>query len=144
MMLLPPTPPALVAPASQPASLPAAQAQAAILAAMADSATGWNTGDLDRFMRVYAEDATYVTVRGRVMGRSAISATYRRSFAPGGNARGRLSFGDAAFRSIDAAHVLLWARWTLTTPDAKFSTGMTTLLFERRPGGWRIISDHSS
>ena len=42
---------------------------AAIEQAMADSAAGWNAGDLDRFMRIYAPDATYVTTRGLVQGK---------------------------------------------------------------------------
>lgn len=124
------------------APAPAEPAQAAILAAMADSAAGWNAGDLGRFLRVYADDATYVTAKGLVRGKPAIAATYRRSFVAGGNARGRLSFTEASFRPIDPAHLLLWARWTLT--GTAVETGMTSLLFERRPEGWRIVADHSS
>jgi uncharacterized protein (TIGR02246 family) len=126
------------------APAPEARAQAAILAAMADSAAGWSAGDLDRFMRVYADDAVYVTTKGLVRGKAAIAARYAASFTPGGNARGRLTFGDTSFRPIDARHVLMWARWSLTAAAGKVDTGMTTLLFERRPQGWRIISDHSS
>ena len=128
------------------AAAPAADpAPAAIMAAMTDSAAGWNAGDLDRFMRAYADDAVFVTGKGLVRGRAAIAERYRASFAGGGNARGRLSFGEASFRRLDPAHVLMWARWTLTPADgAKTDTGMTTLVFERRRDGWRIVSDHSS
>ncbi len=125
-----------------PTSSPTTVEQAVILLAMADSAAGWNAGDLDRFMRVYADDAVYVTGKGLVRGKAAIAARYRSSFTGGGNARGRLSFGQAAFRRIDGDHQLLWARWTLV--GARTESGMTTLLFERRPEGWRIVSDHSS
>lgn len=127
------------------APVPDSAPQAAILAAMTDSAAGWNAGDLDRFMGVYADDAVYVTGRGLVRGKAAIAETYRKSFAGGGNARGRLSFEQPVFRTIDKSHVLLWARWVLAPAgEAKGESGMTTLLFERRPGGWRIVSDHSS
>ena len=125
-----------------PASITAPQA--AILAVMTDSAAGWNAGDLDRFMAVYADDATYVTGKGLVRGKAAIADRYRRSFAAGGNTRGRLSFAEPAFRPIDPAHMLFWARWVLTPVSGKEESGMTSLVFERRPEGWRIIADHSS
>ena len=127
------------------AATPVPDARTAILAAMTDSAAGWNEGDLDRFMAVYAPDAVYVTPKGLVRGKAAIADRYRPSFAGGGNARGRLTFDDTSFRTIDARHELLWARWVLTPTDAtKVQRGRTTLLFERRAQGWRIISDHSS
>lgn len=138
------TMPPQAAVASAPVSGPVTIEQAAILLAMADSAAGWNVGDLDRFMAVYADDATYVTARGLVRGKPAIAKRYRKSFATGGNTRGRLTFGDTSFRKIDPRHLLMWARWTLTAAGGKVETGMTTLLFERRAQGWRIISDHSS
>ncbi|WP_298687926.1 SgcJ/EcaC family oxidoreductase [uncultured Sphingomonas sp.] len=141
MMALPQAP-AITAPAQAPATAELAP----IVLAMADSAAGWNAGDLDRFMAVYADDAVYVTGRGLVRGKAAIADTYRRSFARGGNMRGRLSFGDMAFRRLDPTHQILWARWTLTpaAAGAKVETGMTSLVFERRREGWRIVSDHSS
>lgn len=124
----------------------AVPAERAILAAMADSAAGWNAGDLDRFVAIYADDAVFVTAKGLVRGRLAIADRYRASFADGGNRRGRLTFTDPVFRRIDARHQLLWARWRLVPadPSAKAEAGMTTLVLELRPEGWRIVSDHSS
>lgn len=134
---------AMMAPAG--AATQAATPQAAIEAAMADSAAGWDAGDLPRFMAIYADDAVYVAGDKVVGGKAAIAARYAKSFTAGGNARGRLRFQPQAWRTLSAVHVLLVARWTLT-PDgeAKPQTGLTTLLFERRKAGWRIISDHSS
>jgi len=129
----------------KPLSASVAAARASVAAALDDSKAGWNAGNLDRFVAVYAPDATFVTAKGLVKGRAAIADRYRRSFAGSGNTRGKLSFETLDSRSIDPTHMLLWARWTLTPADpAKVETGMTTLLFERRPEGWRIISDHSS
>ena len=115
-------------------------------AAMNASAAGWNAGNLDRFVAIYAPDATYVTKDALVRGRAAIAARYRPSFLPGGNRRGRLSFQPLARRMLDARHMIYWARWMLapTRAGAKPEMGMTTLVFERRPDGWKIISDHSS
>ena len=134
------------APGAKPTAAMATMMQAGVEAALKDSEAGWNAGNLDQFVAIYAPDATFVTPGGLVQGRPAIADHYRPSFAGGTNTRGKLSFETLGSRVISPAHLLLWARWTLTPADAaaKAETGMTTLLFEHRPEGWRIISDHSS
>lgn len=114
-----------------------------VAAVMADSAAAWNRGDLAGFMAAYAEDAVFVTAKGLLRGRAAIAARYAPSFRSGGNARGTLSFTTLDERPIDATHRLLIARWTLTGRDG-VETGLTSLMFERQGGVWRIVSDHSS
>ncbi|WP_296219647.1 SgcJ/EcaC family oxidoreductase [uncultured Sphingomonas sp.] len=126
------------------AAAAAAAPQAAVEAELAASAAGWNSGSLDRFMSVYADDAVYSSGKDMVRGKAAIAKRYAGSFAEGGNARGRLSFQPAAWRTISNVHMLLVARWTLTPASGTAQTGLTTLLFERRKDGWRIIADHSS
>ena len=118
-------------------------AETAIRQAMTASAAGWNAGDLVRFMEVYADDAVFVTPKGLLRGKAAISDKYRPSFRSGVNARGMLSFAFLEMRGIDPRHAMLFARWTLTGPSTTES-GMTTLMFERRGTAWRIIADHSS
>lgn len=132
----------IVAPAQAQTTAP----QAAVTAAMSASTAGWNAGDLDRFVAIYAKDAMFVTSKGVVRGKAAIAERYQASFKPGGNVRGALSMQMLAFRTLSDVHQLLVARWTLTpaSPDAKPETGLTTLVFERQPAGWKIISDHSS
>ena len=120
-----------------------APAQTEVVAALQASADGWNGGDLDRFMAVYAEDASYVTKDGVLRGKAEIAARYRPSFTSTGNTRGRLSFEPIALRTLGPAQQLLIARWRLTGAAAS-ETGMTTLVWERRPAGWRIVADHSS
>ncbi len=117
--------------------------QQQVMAAMTASGAGWNAGDLDRFVAVYADDATFVIKDGVLRGKAAIADRYRPSFTASGNARGKLSFEPVAFRMIGPAQQLLIARWRLSG-GAKEESGMTTLLWERRPGGWRIVADHSS
>jgi uncharacterized protein (TIGR02246 family) len=120
--------------------------QVQVQAAMEASAAGWNAGDLDRFVAIYAKDAVFVTSKGVLRGKTEIAGNYRPSFVGGGNARGKLSFQPMAFRTLSAVHQLFVARWTLTpaVAGAKVETGLTTLVFERQPAGWKIISDHSS
>jgi uncharacterized protein (TIGR02246 family) len=134
---------ALVAPA---AAVPREDVRGRIMAAMLDSAAGWSAGDLDRFMAVYADDATFVAGDGVVRGKAAIAARYAPRFAADAAAkRGTLTFEQIDFRAIDATHALLIARYRLAFAGQADQTGPTSLLFEKRPGaGWKIVADHSS
>lgn len=130
------------------ASAPAPVARAAIEAAMRDSAAGWNGGDLDRFMAVYADDpaTSYVAGGELIRGKSSIAARYAPSFKRGANTRGTLDFATLDFRMVGADHALFTARYRLTPTAAggEAAQGPTTLLFRRMPQGWRIVADHSS
>lgn len=126
---------------------PATAARAEIVAAMQDSAAGWNAGDLDRFMAVYstAPDTSFVTKDGIVSGKTAIAARYRPRFTPDAAAtRGTLSFEMVRFALLDATHALLVARYRLKVIGKADQTGPTSLIFVREPTGWRIMADHSS
>lgn len=136
---------AIVAAAS--VATPAAVAERQVLAAMEQSAAGWNAADLDRFMRVYSDapDTSFVVKDGVIRGRAAIAARYRPRFAPEAAAvRGVLSFETLRFTLLDARHALLVARYRLKTAGKADQTGPTTLLFVRERAGWRISADHSS
>lgn len=134
---------ALTAPA---AATPREDAQKAIMAAMTESAGGWTAGDLDRFMAVYAEGATFVVGDGVIRGKAAIAARYAPRFSGDRAAkRGALSFEEIDFRVIDTSHALLVARYRLKIEGAVDQTGPTSLLFEKnRAGAWKIVADHSS
>ena len=146
----------LLAPVATVLAIPAvAQEQTprqAIEAAMADSAAGWNAGDIDRFLAIYSDDpaTSFVGSAGLKRGKAGIRAQYLKSytgqFGPESSAATRsvLSFTFDDFRLIGADHALLIARWTLTGGDGKVQTGMTSLIFRKEAGGWRIIADHSS
>lgn len=128
-------------------------ARSAIEAAMRDSAEGWNRGDLDRFLAIYSDDpaTSFTTDKGVERGKAGIRARYLVSYAGqfGGSAAAaptKLSFTFEDLRPIGADHVLLIARWKLVEhgDEATAKTGMTSLLFRREAGGWKIIADHSS
>lgn len=137
----------LAAPAA--AATPAEQAQQAVMAAMTDSAAGWNAGDLDRFMAVYADapTTTYVTGNGLAHGKADIASHYRDYFGGAKDAeRGTLSFQMLDFRLLDATHALLIARYTVSPAGTRTKawTGPTSLVFVKGAAGWKIIADHSS
>lgn len=131
------------------AQAPVDQARTAVMAAMADSAAGWNAGDLARFMGVYADapTTTYVTGGGLAHGKAEIAGHYRAYFGGAKDGeRGKLSFEALDFRLLDPTHALLIARYTVTPAGARTKawTGPTSLVFEKGQDGWKIIADHSS
>ncbi|MHA6722775.1 YybH family protein [Sphingomonas sp. RS2018] len=130
------------------AQAPAANADlTAIVAAMNASAAGWNAGDVVRFMGVYSDSpaASFVTSRGILRGKAAMLENYRKHYDFADPAkRGRLSFETVDYRPLGRGNALYIARYTLTYPDGKTTSGLTSLVFAREPGGWKIIADHSS
>lgn len=128
-------------------------ARAAIEVGMKDSAEGWNRGEVDRFLAIYSDDpaTSFTGSDGIARGKTGIRARYLVSYRDqfGGTAsapRTMLSFTFEDFRMIGPDHALLIARWKLTKPgdDAGAKSGMTSLVFRREAGGWKIIADHSS
>ena len=76
--------------------------------------------------------------------KAAIAARYAPRFTGDGAVkRGALTFEEVDFRPIDPSHALLVARYRLKIEGAADQTGPTSLLFEKRRGGWRIVADHS-
>ena len=137
----------LAANATAPAPVAQLSPQAGVEAAMADSAAGWNAGDLARFMAVYSDapETSFVTKTGVLRGKAVMAERYRTKYyiADAGK-RGVLSFVTLDFRLLDRAHALYIGRYTLRAADGKEQSGMTSLVFRKERAGWRIIADHSS
>lgn len=136
-------------PAAGAAAPPAAAgAQGAIRSALDASARAWNAGDLDRFMTCYEPSpaTTYVSGARLVQGYGAIRAMYRDRFGGGSAAAmGQLGLAVLRFRLLDRDHAYVVGRFTLHR-QAKAggdASGLTTLLFHRTAGRWRIVADHS-
>jgi beta-aspartyl-peptidase (threonine type) len=130
------------APATSP---PADDPAPEIHALLEQSARAWNAGDLDGFLVTYARDSatTFLTVRGLTHGFGAIRDRYAPRFEPG-VPRDSLRFTDIELRMLGPDHVLNTARYVLTRRDSVTAEGPFTVIWERRPEGWRMIHDHSS
>lgn len=129
------------------ASAAATSPEQAVIAAMADSAAGWNSGDVDRFMAVYSDspETSFVVSDGLLRGKAAMTARYRARYNfDDATKRGTLTFETLDFRLLDPSHALYIARYTLTYADGKTQSGPTSLVFAKENGHWRIIADHSS
>lgn len=135
------------------------QAEATVRELLAEQAAAWSRGDLEAFVRSYADDTLFVSPSGLTRGRDEVLARYRRRY-PDRAAMGRLTLdveelrlttgpevsmlGDARPGDVHGARVV--ARWTLEYPDdlsRETLTGLTLIVFERRPDGWVIVEDAS-
>lgn len=121
-----------------------------IEAAMADSAAGWNSGDMDRFLAIYSEapETSFVGSGGLVRGKAAMEDRYRAAYdwsQDNPAERGELSFETEDFRALGSDHALYIGRYTLTYPDGREpASGLTSLVFTWEDGTWKIVADHSS
>lgn len=119
----------------------------AVIAALAESTAGWNSGNLDRFLSVYSEtpETSFVTAEGLLRGRKQMAQRYSEKYDFADPAkRGALSLETLDFRMLGPDYALYIGRYTLVYPDGKKATGPTSLVFAREGGNWRIVADHSS
>ncbi|MCW3847617.1 DUF4440 domain-containing protein [Sphingomonas sp. LB-2] len=127
------------------------EAVTAIMRGMEDSAKGWNEGNIDRFLAIYSDDpgTSFAGSDGVAYGKAGIRARYLKRYTKqfgsesSSATRSTLNFTKENFRLIGPDHALLIARWTLVS-GAQVQSGMTSLLFRKEAGGWKIIADHSS
>ena len=113
-------------------------AERAFYAAMAD-------GDLDRMMALWADDAAAVCNHPggpRLIGREAITGSFREIFATGGI---RIAVAAVhAWRSADVAVHSLIERITVEGRGAAETVEVvTTNVFVRSGGGWLILVHHA-
>jgi len=102
-----------------------------VTAVLTTQAAEWNRGDIDGFMAGYADDVLYVSAGAVIDGRVALRAHYQARIA------GQLALEVIDVRVYaDTATVL--GRYALDR-----ARGVFTLVFSRRPEGWRIVHDHT-
>jgi len=105
--------------------------------------TAWNKGNIMRFMEDYwkSENFTFQSGNNRLQGWNALLSRYKKSYS--GEKMGKLDFTDIEIKvlSNDIAYVL--GRWKLAFKDSS-NEGLFTIIFNRKPEGWKIIHDHTS
>jgi ketosteroid isomerase-like protein len=117
---------------------------AGIVAALDQSAAGWNSGNLDQFMGLYLNSprTTYATHTKFLHGPAAIRAVYADRFAPGAN-RDSLKLVDVSVDSLSASLASVMAFYELRHGDSLTTRGPTSLLMQRVGGTWYLVHDHS-
>jgi uncharacterized protein (TIGR02246 family) len=133
-----------------------AQAKADIVALLEKQAAAWSAGDLDVFCSIYADDATFASPSGTVVGRAAVLERYRKRY-PGKEAMGSLSLevssarvlAQTVFDDLQNARparpgaVVVLATWHLQFPHQPSASGTTQLVLRPRGDSWEIVSDAS-
>lgn len=104
----------------------------------------WNRGDIEGFMRGYAQSNDTVFVSGDTVtkGWQTVLDRYKKSYDSRAK-MGVLTFSDLEITPLGKDAAVVLGRWQLKraedTPHGRFS-----LIFRRTPAGWRIIHDHTS
>ncbi len=131
-------------PAGPPAAFDQAADEAAIRAVLQQQQDAWNRGDVDAFMDGYARtDSLRFASGGAVQqGWQATLERYHRAY-PDRAAMGTLSFELRQVRVLSQRWAFVFGAYALERADDR-PTGLFTLLFEKRPEGWRVVHDHTS
>ncbi|MBV8547388.1 MAG: nuclear transport factor 2 family protein [Acidobacteria bacterium] len=116
---------------------------AAIRAVLDAQAAAWNRGDIDAYMAGYAQsDDTMFVGTDVTRGWTKVRDRYKAKYDSRAK-MGTLVFSDLDLRPAGIDDVVVTGAWKLTR-DADTPHGRFTLIFHRRPEGWRIVYDHSS
>jgi uncharacterized protein (TIGR02246 family) len=132
--------------ACAPSQTSAGDPTADVRAIWAAQVEAWNRGDLDGFMAGYwnSPDLVFFSNKTETRGWQQTLERYRASYKAEGRQMGTLDFPQLEFKVLGPEAVLARGQWRLKMPDGKESTGMTSVTFQKRPEGWRIVHDHSS
>jgi uncharacterized protein (TIGR02246 family) len=128
---------------------PALRAQSdedSIRKVLVDQVSAWNQGDIVNFMRGY-DDSPKTTFIGKTVehGYAKILARYQRNYASH-DAMGQLAFSELDVRMLGAEHAVVTGHYHLTRTEAGGgeASGNFSLVFEKKPAGWKVILDHTS
>jgi len=110
---------------------------------LAHQKINWNKGDLESFMSPYwqSDSFTFQSGGNRLEGLESLRLRYLKSYA--GENMGKLNFTDLDIKVLSKDIVLVLGRWEVQIKDS-LKGGLFTLVFQRKPEGWRIIHDHTS
>jgi ketosteroid isomerase-like protein len=119
--------------------------RAAIAAVLDRQVSAWNHADLASYMDGYARTPQLVFTSGGDIRRGWQDAFdhYQARYATNPGAMGALAFRVDTIDPVGAGGAVVLGYWELTG-GAHPARGVFTLVFERRPEGWRIIHDHTS
>lgn len=117
---------------------------AAVKDILIEQVASWNAGDIDGYMRGYWEsDSTMFSSGGELtMGFRKVLARYKKNYS-NREKMGTLEFRDLALQPLSPTIIVATGIWQLKRKQDN-PWGRFTLIFERKPEGWRITHDHTS
>jgi len=119
--------------------------RSAVQAVLDGQAAAWNRGDLEAYMTGYAKtDALVFTSGGKVrQGWQTAFDHYQKRYGSDRAAMGKLVFEVLRIDALGGDAAVVLGNWILTESPAD-GRGVFSVVFERRPEGWRIVHDHTS
>jgi uncharacterized protein (TIGR02246 family) len=112
-------------------------------AAFQNAVAAWNAGNLEGFLAIYSEAATFALADEYLQGRRAIGEFYAGNFQPGAT-RGELSMERLDVELLSPDTALVRGIYRNMQGGQVTRRGTTTLVMRKVMGVWRIIHDHSS
>jgi uncharacterized protein (TIGR02246 family) len=130
--------------ASQPVQPPppARNLRTEVIAELERAVAAWNTGDLNGFIALYDDDATFSLADSFLQGRAAIREFYAPLFQPGAT-REALSFDQFDVEVLSLDVVLVRGIYRASQRTETVRRGTTTLILRRVLNHWRIIHDQT-
>jgi beta-aspartyl-peptidase (threonine type) len=118
--------------------------QAAIQKVLNAQQAAWNRSDVDAFVVGYWQSPklTFSGSSGVSRGWDGVLARYKKNY-PDRAAMGVLDFSELEFRFLGPDAALVLGKWHLKREKGDVG-GVFTLVWQRFPGGWKIIHDHTS
>jgi ketosteroid isomerase-like protein len=118
--------------------------QVAITKILDAQQSNWNQGNVDAFLEGYwpSPDLTFAGRGGIARGWDGVLARYKKNY-PDRATMGQLDFSGLEFRFLGADAALVLGQWHLARAQGDVG-GVFSLVWQRFPGGWRIIHDHTS
>ena len=115
-----------------------------ILIIMKNSESGWNEGNIEKFMQSYLKsDSLRFASGGDISyGWQTVFERYKKGY-PDKATLGNLTFSNMDVTIISAEAAMVFGKWQLKRKDDQ-PRGLFTLIFRKTPNGWRIIHDHTS
>jgi len=103
----------------------------------------WNKGNIEGFMEDYwnSKNLTFQSGNKRLYGWDTLLSRYKTNFS--GENMGKLDFTDIKIKVMSNSIAYVLGRWKLEFKDSS-KEGLFTIIFQRKPEGWKIIHDHSS
>ncbi len=111
---------------------------------LVDQVKEWNEGNVEGYMKGYwnSDSTTFVSGGSVTRGYRDVLARYRKAYDTR-EKMGKLKFSELVIRKLATDLAIATGAWELTRSNDK-PGGRFTLIFEKKPEGWRIVYDHTS
>ena len=118
--------------------------QQQILAVIQASQDAWNAGDIPGFMDAYhrGDDMRFASGGTVTFGWQATLDRYQARYTDR-SIMGTLTFSDLDVTLLGPESALVFGKWELQRAEDR-PHGLTSLVFRRIDGEWRIVHDHTS